>query len=146
MMNLRNILDAHRGAVTLKDQAVKQLQEACQDIDQVINYVVKPIFEEANRQIGDGGFDVGIEVESRMLESHSAKFRFTAACVLTAGKSIPASTLIFDGNPRTAMIEFTKVVGGLKHEEAFPICEVTEEFVEKELEMFVQEVFPSDLC
>ena len=138
-MNLRNILHAHRDAVSAQEQAAQQLQEACQEIDRVITYMVKPSFEEAERQIGEVGFDVSMEVESRMLESHRNHFR----CTLTAGKSIPASTLSFDGNPRTKTVEYTKVVGGLKHEESFPASVVTEEMIIKEVELFVQEVFPS---
>lgn len=142
-MNLRNILHAHRDAVSDQEQAAQQLQEACQEIDHVISYMVKPSFEEAERQIGEVGFDVTMEVESRMLESHRNNFRFAASCTLTAGKSIPASTLSFDGNPRTKTVEYTKVVGGLKHEESFPAAMMTEEMIIKEVEQFVQEVFPS---
>jgi hypothetical protein len=144
-MNLRNILQAHREAVTFKEQAAKQLEEVCHEIDEVINCIVKPVFDQAEREISEMGFDVKLEVESRMLESHNNKLRFTAACVLTAGMSIPASTLTFDGNPRTTAIEFTKVVGGLRHEERLAIQEVTMARVERELEQFVAEVFPSDL-
>lgn len=144
-MNLRNILQAHRDAFTLKEQAAKQLEEVCHEIDQVISYVVKPVFAEADREISEMGFDVKLEIESRMLESHQTKLRFTAACVLTAGMSIPASTLTFNGNPRTASIEFTKVVGGLKFEDSLAISDVTGPRVEEELEKFVSEVFPSDL-
>ena len=142
-MNLRNILHAHRDAVSAQEQAAQQLQEACQEIDRVITYMVKPSFEEAERQIGEVSFDVSMEVESRILESHRNHFRFAAACTLTAGKSIPASTLSFDGNPRTKTVEYTKVVGGIKHEESVPASVVTEEMIIKEVELFVQEVFPS---
>lgn len=144
-MNLRHILQAHREAITFKEQAAKQLEEVCEQIDQVITYVVKPIFDLAEREIIEMGFDVKLEVESRMLESDKSKLRFTAACVLTAGMSIPASTLTFDGNPRSGCMEFTKVVGGLRHEERLAISEVTQARVERELEQFVEEVFPSDL-
>ena len=47
--------------------------------------------------------------------------------------------------PRTATVDYTKVVGGLKHEESFAAATVTEEMVVREVERFVQEVFPSDL-
>ena len=144
-MNLRNILHAHRDAVSDQQHAAQQMQEACHEIDRVITCMVKPSFEEAERQIREVGFDVTMEVESRMLESHRNNFRFAAACTLTAGKSIPASTLCFDGNPRTATIEFTKVVGGLKHEENFAAAVMTEEMIIKEVEIVVQEVFPSEL-
>ncbi len=144
-MNLRNILNAHRDAVTHQEQAVQQLQEKCRDIDEVISYVVKPAFEEAERQIREAGFDVGMETETRVLESHRTQFRFTASCVLTAGKSIPASTLTLDGNPRAGTIDYLKVVGGLRHEETLPVNQVTEHMVLQEVERFVMEVFPSDL-
>jgi len=78
-----------------------------------------------------------------MLESHRHHFRFTAACTLTAGKSIPASILSFDGNPRNKRVDYTKVVGGLKHKDSFSAVVITEEMVTKELEIFVQEAFPS---
>ncbi len=59
--------------------------------------------------------------------------------------SIPASTLTYDGKPRISAIEFTKVVGGLRREERLAVNEVTQARVERELEQFVREVFPSDL-
>ena len=142
-MNLRNILHAHRDAVSVQEQAAQQMEEACQEIDRVINNMVRPSFEEAERQIGEVGFDVSMEVESRMLESHRHHFRFTAACTLTAGKSIPASILSFDGSPRNKSVDYTKVVGGLKHKDSFSAVVITEEMVTKELEIFVQEAFPS---
>ncbi len=144
-MKLRHILQAHRDAVILKEKTAKQLEDVCKQIDQAITYVVKPIFDEADREIGEMGFDVKLEVESRMLESHNSKLRFTAACVLTAGKSIPASTLTFNGDPRTTTLEFTKVVGGLRHQERLAIRDLTRARVEKELEQFVVEVFPPNL-
>jgi|MDTC01.2.fsa_nt_gb hypothetical protein len=69
--------------------------------------------------------------------------RFKAACVLTAGNSIPASTLSFEGNHRAGTIEFKKVVGGLKAETTFMIDDITNEVVEAEIELFVIEAFPS---
>lgn len=144
-MKLRRILQAHRQAVLLKEKSAKQLEEVCKHIDQVISYTVKPVYDQAEREIAEMGFDVKLEVESRMLESHNAKIRFTAACVLTAGKSIPASTLTFDGDPRANTMEFTKVVGGLRHEEVITIDAVTKARVEREVEQFVVEVFPSNL-
>lgn len=40
----------------------------CREIDEVINCVVKPVFDQAEREIAEMGFDVKLEVESRMLE------------------------------------------------------------------------------
>ena len=63
--------------------------------------------------------------------------------MLTAGNSIPASTLSFVGNPREGTIEFKKVVGGHKAETTFMIDDITNEVVEAEIELFVIEAFPS---
>ena len=142
-MNLKGILNAHRSAVDSKEKARRHLHDTCHRIDQVITYVVKPVFDDAERQIAETGFDVSLELESRMLETGGANLRFTAACVLTAGKSIPASTISFDSNPRTSTIEFKKVVGGLKSETTFTLEDVTAEVVEAEVELFVVEVFPA---
>lgn len=142
-MNLKGILHAHQSAVEAKEKARRQLHDICHRIDQVITYVVKPIFDEAERQIGETGFDVSLELETRMLETDGTSLRFTAACILTAGRSIPASTISFDSNPRTGTIEFRKVVGGLKAESTFMIEDLTSEVVEAEIELFVLEVFPA---
>ncbi len=144
-MNLRGILSAHRQAVDEKETEARKLQTACQEIDRMITYVIQPIFEEAARQISEGGFDVKVESETRLFETDRSSLKFAACCVLTAGKSIPASTLTYDGNPRTGIIEFRKVVGGLKTNDEYALNAVTTPMVEKEVEEFVVEVFPTNL-